>query len=146
MNFDRLFELLTAYHDPGSFNQYRDVHPELDLPRGAVVRRHNLRCYLEAFAGARFVLVGEAAGYAGCRFSGIPFTCEAQFALLVSIGAALCCRARGPAGVGGHRRAGSLHPAPIPRGQAQVFGRSGCTENVSLKGLNRAVLLVQENG
>jgi hypothetical protein len=42
------------------------------------VRCHNLRRYLETFAGARFVLVGEAAGYAGCRFSGIPFTCEAQ--------------------------------------------------------------------
>ena len=75
---ERLFELLTSYHTNSSFNQYRDVHPELDLPNGAVVRCHNLRLYLETFAGARFVLVGEAAGYAGCRFSGIPFTCEAQ--------------------------------------------------------------------
>jgi hypothetical protein len=78
MKCDRLFALLTAYRGEGAFNQYRDVHPELDLPDGAAVRRHNLRCYLETFAGARFVLVGEAAGYAGCRFSGIPFTCEAQ--------------------------------------------------------------------
>lgn len=78
MKCDRLFALLTAYRSEGAFNQYRDVHPELDLPHGAAVRRHNLRCYLETFAGARFVLVGEAAGYAGCRFSGIPFTCEAQ--------------------------------------------------------------------
>jgi hypothetical protein len=78
MKCDRLFALLTAYDGERAFNQYRDVHPELDLPHGAAVRRHNLRCYLEAFAGARFVLVGEAAGYAGCRFSGIPFTCEAQ--------------------------------------------------------------------
>jgi hypothetical protein len=78
MNCDRLFKLLTAYRNDGAFNQYRDADPALDLPRGAAVRCHNLRCYLEAFAGARFVLVGEAAGYAGCRFSGIPFTCEAQ--------------------------------------------------------------------
>jgi hypothetical protein len=78
MRYDPLFELLTAYRSPRAFNQYRDVHPELDLLRGAAVRRRNLRRYLEAFAGARFVLVGEAAGYAGCRFSGIPFTCEAQ--------------------------------------------------------------------
>ena len=77
---DRLFELLTAYDSPRAFNQYRDVHPELDHPHGAGVRRQNLRLYLEAFAGARFVLVGEAAGYAGCRFSGIPFTCETQLA------------------------------------------------------------------
>ena len=34
----RLFELLTAYHSDGAFNQYRDVHPELDLPNGAAVR------------------------------------------------------------------------------------------------------------
>jgi hypothetical protein len=79
MDLDRLFELLTAYSDNDrAFNQYRDVHLGLDLPHGAAVRRHNLRCYLETFAGARFLLVGEAAGYAGCRFSGIPFTCEAQ--------------------------------------------------------------------
>lgn len=78
MNTDRLFELLTAYHGSRTFNQYRDVHPELDRPHGAEIRCHNLRCYLETFASARFVLVGEAAGYAGCRFSGVPFTCEAQ--------------------------------------------------------------------
>ncbi|MGD1994954.1 MAG: uracil-DNA glycosylase [Anaerolineae bacterium] len=75
---DRLFELLTAYRKPGVFNQYRDVHPTLDRPGAAAIRRRNLRCYLRAFADARFILVGEAAGYAGCRFSGIPFTCEAQ--------------------------------------------------------------------
>jgi hypothetical protein len=80
MNHDHLFELLTAYRSDRAFNQYRDVHPGLDLPHGAAVRRRNLRCFLETFARARFVLVGEAAGYAGCRFSGIPFTCEAQLA------------------------------------------------------------------
>ena len=78
MKWDRLFELLVAYRGDRAFNQYRDVHPELDLPHGAAVRRRNLLRYLETFADARFVLVGEAAGYAGCRFSGIPFTCEAQ--------------------------------------------------------------------
>jgi hypothetical protein len=78
MDFESLFELLTAYRGDGAFNQYRDVHPQLDCLDGAAVRCHNLCCYLETFADARFVLVGEAAGYAGCRFSGIPFTCEAQ--------------------------------------------------------------------
>jgi hypothetical protein len=78
-DLDRLLALLTAYSGgENTFNQYRDVDPELDRPHGAAVRCQNLRCYLETFAGARFVLVGEAAGYAGCRFSGIPFTCEAQ--------------------------------------------------------------------
>jgi hypothetical protein len=78
MDFDRLYHLLTKYEDDGVFNQYRDVHSELDRPGGAHIRRRNLGQYLAAFADARFVLVGEAAGYAGCRFSGIPFTCEAQ--------------------------------------------------------------------
>lgn len=77
-NYDELFELLTAYDNPRAFNQYRDFDPELGLPHGAEIRRRNLRCYLETFANARYVLVGEGAGYAGCRFSGIPFTCEAQ--------------------------------------------------------------------
>lgn len=78
MVYDQLLELLIGYCGTTSFNQYRDVHSELDLPNGAQVRCQNLRHYLEAFADARFVLVGEAAGYAGCRFSGIPFTCEEQ--------------------------------------------------------------------
>ena len=75
---DRLFDLLMAYQGPGVFNQYFDRDPALDRPDAPALRRANLRCYLETFAGAAYVLVGEAAGYAGCRFSGIPFTGEAQ--------------------------------------------------------------------
>jgi hypothetical protein len=74
----RLFELLQAYQGPSVFNQYRDQDPVLDGPDAPALRRANLHRYLEAFAGAAYVLVGEAAGYAGCRFSGIPFTGEAQ--------------------------------------------------------------------
>ncbi len=75
---EALFDLLRAYRNPGVWNQYRDTDPELDRPDGAAVRRRNLRVYLEAFAGAQFMLVGEAAGYAGSRFTGIAFICEAQ--------------------------------------------------------------------
>jgi hypothetical protein len=75
---DRLFDLLHAYHGPGVFNQYRDHDPTLGRPNAPAIRRSNLRRYLETFAGAAYVLVGEAAGYAGCRFSGIPFTGEVQ--------------------------------------------------------------------
>jgi hypothetical protein len=75
---DTLFELLLAFTGPNVFNQYRDRDPALDRPGAPAIRRANLRRYLEAFAGAAYVLVGEAAGYAGCRFSGIPFTGEAQ--------------------------------------------------------------------
>lgn len=77
--YDLLFRLLTAYPSGRTtFNQYRDVHPELDRADGAQLRCANLNAYLNAFSGARHILIGEAAGYAGCRFSGIPFTSEAQ--------------------------------------------------------------------
>jgi hypothetical protein len=75
---EKLFSLLADFEGHGAFNQYRDVTTELDLPHGAAVRQANLRHYLALFSGAAYVLVGEAAGYAGCRFSGIPFTGEAQ--------------------------------------------------------------------
>ena len=67
-----LLDLLVAYRGERAFNQYRDEQPDLDIAGGAATRRRNLCVYLDAFAGARVVLVGEAAGYAGCRFSGIP--------------------------------------------------------------------------
>jgi hypothetical protein len=78
LSLDRLLELLQVYQGEGVFNQYRDTVPALELANGAAIRRRNLRRYLETFASASYVLVGEAAGYAGCRFSGMPFTGEAQ--------------------------------------------------------------------
>ena len=78
MMTEELLELLLAYEGPGVFNQYRDWDPNLDRPDAPAIRRANLRRYLEVFVDAAYVLVGEAAGYAGCRFSGIPFTGETQ--------------------------------------------------------------------
>jgi len=61
------------------FNQYKDNIPGLDLPNGAKIRRENLRNYLRGFnSPPRLLLVGEASGPWGCRFSGIPFTSERQ--------------------------------------------------------------------
>jgi hypothetical protein len=51
-----------------TFNQYA----------GSTLRRERLVDYLESRGGARFLLVGEAAGYRGARVSGIPFTSERQ--------------------------------------------------------------------
>ena len=63
---------------PGVFNQYAEADPLVDLGDAALRRLANVQSYLEAFAGARFVLIGEAAGYRACRFSGVPFTDEHQ--------------------------------------------------------------------
>jgi uracil-DNA glycosylase len=75
---ETLMDMLWTYQGTRVFNPYRDRDPVHDRPNAPAVRQQNLRCYLEAFAGASYLFVGEAPGYAGCRFSGIPFTCEAQ--------------------------------------------------------------------
>jgi len=61
------------------FNQYRDCNDQVDLPDGATIRTMNLRRYMaEATENASILVVGEAAGPWGCRFSGVPFTGERQ--------------------------------------------------------------------
>ena len=63
------------------FNHYRDRHPEHDLPDAPAIRRENLRRYVSAYAARPPVLLLlEAPGPWGCRFSGVPITSEAQLA------------------------------------------------------------------
>lgn len=63
------------------FNFYRDEVSGVDREGGARTRCENLRRYLESFAAAPQTLaVGEAPGWRGCRFTGIPFTSEALIA------------------------------------------------------------------
>ena len=73
-----LVERLAALELDGCANPYReaDEDPELDAPGAAAGRRANLAAYLDARAGAPLLLVGEAMGYRGGRFSGIAFTAE----------------------------------------------------------------------
>jgi uracil-DNA glycosylase len=54
-----------------TFNFYREG-------ARAGVRRARLAAYLEVRGGARWLVVGEAAGYRGARVSGLPFTSERQ--------------------------------------------------------------------
>jgi uracil-DNA glycosylase len=64
----RFVEELAAARIGATFNQYT----------GSELRRDRLAAYLEGRAGARYLLVGEAAGYRGARVSGVPFTSERQ--------------------------------------------------------------------
>lgn len=63
-----LVDRLASTRIGATYNQYADSE----------LRRDRLRRYLAARAGARVVLVGEAAGYRGARVSGIPFSSERQ--------------------------------------------------------------------
>lgn len=61
------------------FNQYNSNIPNIDLSNAKYIRRKNLKKYLDSFRiNPNVLIVGEAPGYKGCRFSGIPFTSEYQ--------------------------------------------------------------------
>jgi hypothetical protein len=60
-----------------AFCMFRDADPALECADGPALRRANATAYLDARAGrSPLLLVGEAMGYAGGRFSGIAFTAE----------------------------------------------------------------------
>ncbi len=64
----------------GLANPYRDAPPATDRPDAPARRRANLLAYLAARPAPRALLVGEAMGWRGGRFSGIAFTSERQLA------------------------------------------------------------------
>lgn len=70
-----LIEDLAAYRTEGVFNPWLESC-ELDRSADApVARRQRLACHLNA-SEVRWLLLGEAAGYQGCRYSGVTFTSE----------------------------------------------------------------------
>lgn len=72
--------LLSTPSTENVFNQYRDRDDTVDLPDAAAIRTENLHQYMaEATEKASILVIGEAAGPWGCRFSGVPFTSEKQF-------------------------------------------------------------------
>lgn len=89
------------FQEPSSetlFNQYRDVNPVLDREGADRVRYENLKRYLASFVRRpELLMVGEAPGWRGCRFSGVPFTCEAQLV-------------RGALPFGGHQSSNTEEP------------------------------------
>src|SRR5690554_885232 len=72
-------EVFSAPSTDRLFNLYRDVNEDLDRPDAAEIRRTNLYRYLERYQSfPPVLLLAEAPGPRGCRFSGVPFVSEAQ--------------------------------------------------------------------
>ena len=73
------FVRLLKQSPPGSvFNPWWQVDKQNDIDCNApVIRRKHLRAYLHRrFGKVQLVLIGEALGYRGGHFSGIPMTSE----------------------------------------------------------------------
>ena len=75
---DNFLRLLKRSPSGAVFNPWWEVDEENDIARAApIIRRQQLRAYLRKRLGkAKLVLIGEAVGYRGGHFSGIPMTSE----------------------------------------------------------------------
>ncbi len=88
---------------PAVVNPYSEEAAELDARGAARRRRRNLEAYLALVGEPRWILLGEALGYRGGRFSGIAFTSERQLAgdgarrLPWSVGRSFQATSRNPA-------------------------------------------------
>jgi hypothetical protein len=85
---DRFITALAGFSRPRVFNPWADFDRANDFgPEAPAVRRDHLHRYLAERVGrARLLLIAEAAGYQGCKFSGIAMTSERQLAASPSRG------------------------------------------------------------
>lgn len=68
---------LTTYHSADVFNPWADFDPDYDVAYARSIRKAQLERYLSRrLDNARILLVAEACGYQGGRFTGIAMTCE----------------------------------------------------------------------
>lgn len=74
MTAQAIIDMLADHRFENVFNPWRDLDPMDASPYAAFLRTENLRAHFNC--DARFLLIGEAPGYQGCHFSGIPFTSE----------------------------------------------------------------------
>ena len=72
---ETLLQKLLAVHLPDVFNPWTDVDPMDVSIRAPATRLERLRAHFAVHPAV--VLCGEAPGYQGCHFSGVPFTSEA---------------------------------------------------------------------
>ena len=75
---DKFLRLLTASPSGAVFNPWWQIDDENDIgPHSPAIRRKHLAVYFrERLGKARLAIVGEALGYRGGHFSGIPMTSE----------------------------------------------------------------------
>jgi uracil-DNA glycosylase len=75
---DKFLRLLTASPSGAVFNPWWQIDEENDIgPHSPAIRRKHLAVYFrERLGKARLAIVGEALGYRGGHFSGIPMTSE----------------------------------------------------------------------
>ena len=75
---DNFVRLLKASPSGAVFNPWWQIDQENDIGRIApIIRRQQLRAYVQERLGrAKLVVIGEALGYRGGHFSGIPMTSE----------------------------------------------------------------------
>ena len=92
---DKFLRLLTASPSGAVFNPWWAIDEENDVgPHSPAIRRKHLAVYFRERVGkARLAIVGEALGYRGGHFSGIPMTSERMLlGKQPDIVAALCGR------------------------------------------------------
>jgi uracil-DNA glycosylase len=77
-SIERFIGLLKESPSGAVFNPWWQIDNENDVDRNApATRRRHLRAYLRhRLGGAKLVVIGEALGYRGGHFSGIPMTSE----------------------------------------------------------------------
>src|SRR6266704_4685762 len=75
---DNFLRLLKRSPSGAVFNPWWEVDADNDIARAApIIRRQQLRAYLQQRLGkAKVAVIGEAVGYRGGHFSGIPMTSE----------------------------------------------------------------------
>jgi uracil-DNA glycosylase len=78
VNLDKFMDLLREPVLPQVFNPWWQNDPQHDdYSNSSEIRRHQLKAYLRERVGqCRFLLVGEALGYQGGHFTGVPMVSE----------------------------------------------------------------------